>query len=80
MLWVIEDGKLRVFNSAEEIDPTETELKRVAMACEELRKRERELYGEDKDKIEFWNSKLGRSLQVNPKPLVDLLTRRKRNE
>mgnify|MGYP000961563494 CR=1 FL=1 len=80
MLWIIDNGKLRVFNSAEEIDPTETELKRAAMAYEKMLQIERELYGEDEDKIEFWNSKLGRSLQVNPQPLVDLLTRGKRNE
>ncbi|MDD6215103.1 MAG: hypothetical protein PUB42_08010 [Firmicutes bacterium] len=80
MLGVIENGKLRVFNSAEDIDPKETELKRVATAYEEMLKEERELYGEDEDNIEFWNSPVGRSFLANPQSLVDLLTGREENE
>lgn len=43
-------------------------------------KEERELYGEDEDNIEFWNSPVGRSFLANPQSLVDLLTGREENE
>ena len=79
-MFIIENGKMRVINSVEEIDPKDTELIKAFTACQEMFKKEREICGKDKDKIKFWKSRIGKSIMANPQPFIDLLTRIEKDE
>ena len=75
MFFIFKDGEMQIYNSAEDIDPKDEELRKIAIPYEKRRQEQRARNGGHLESDEFWYSPVGLSILKNPKPFIEFLER-----